>query len=96
MILPGARPNGGGISISEICSDLYEFFRIKVFFETNLMVACISMSDLILSRARPNRGDALISEIWSHLHENFRIMVFFLDEYHGAIYIDVRPHSFES
>ena len=65
MIVSGARPNGGGISISEICSDLYEFFRIKVFFETNLMVASVSMSDLILSRARPNGADASISEIWS-------------------------------
>ena len=60
------------------------------------MVASISMSDLILSKARPNGADASISEIWLHLHENSKIMIFFRDESHGAIYIDVRPHTFES
>ena len=69
---------------------------LRYFFKTNLMVASVSMSDLILSKARPNGADALISEIWLHLDENFKIMIFFRDESHGAIYIDVRPHTFES
>ena len=73
-----------------------KFSGLRYFFETNLMVASISMSDLILSKARPNGADASISEIWLHLHENFKIMFFFRDESHGAIYIDVRPHTFES
>ena len=47
------------------------------FFETNTMVASISMSYVILSRARPNGVDASNSQIWSHLPENFRIIVLF-------------------
>ena len=47
------------------------------FFETNLMVPFISMSDIILSRARPKAVVASNPEIYSDLHENFGIMLFF-------------------
>ena len=66
------------------------------FFETILMVASISMSDVILSRARPNGADASNPEIWSHLPKNFKVIVFFRDESHDGIYIDARTLTFKS
>ena len=72
-----------------------EIIGLCYFFDTNLMVPFISMSDLILSRARPKGVIASNPEIYSDLHENLGIMLFF-DESNDGIHIDARAYIFMS